>query len=195
MIVFHCKCKRPAVISLKVENSKESTKDSFSKYCKVDRVQRHKADSHKLQGTGEFLRLSLPGLLHGSGDKGCSGSLSSARSADRRRLSVPWMFFPFEEKAAAEESEQCWQVAAPQAAGLHAHSSRTHHFLRAQRHSSKSQRHRPEEVPAHLRKRAWKMGWCWLYCCRVRLRNDSASFLYTLHIHYSSWWLVLQLVP
>lgn len=64
----------------------------------------------------------------------------------------------------------------------------THHFLRAQRHSSKSQGHRPEEGPAHLRKRAWKMGWCWLYCSRVRLRNDSASFLYTLHIHYSSWW-------
>lgn len=74
------------------------------------------------------------------------------------------------------------------AAGLHAHSSRTHHFLRAQRHSSKSQGHRPEEGPAHLRERAWKMGWCWLYCSRVRLRNDSASFLYTLHIHYSSWW-------
>lgn len=73
------------------------------------------------------------------------------------------------------------------AAGLHAHSSRTRHFLRAQRHSSKSQGHRPEEGPAPLRKRAWKMGWCWLYGSSVRLRNDSASFLYTLHIHYSSW--------
>lgn len=114
VIVFHCKCKRPAVISLKVENRKERTKDSVSKYCKVDRVQRHKIDSHKLQGTGEFLRLSLPGLLHRSGDKGCSASLSSARSANRRRSPVPWMFFLFEEKAATEESERCRQVAPPQ---------------------------------------------------------------------------------
>lgn len=106
--------KRPAVISLKVGNRKERTKDSVSKYCKVDRVQRHKADSRKLQGTGECLRLSLPGLLHGSGGKGCSGSLCSARSANRRRLPVPWMFFLFEEKAATEESERCRQVAPPQ---------------------------------------------------------------------------------
>ncbi|EPQ11927.1 hypothetical protein D623_10019201 [Myotis brandtii] len=98
----------------KMENRKERTKDSVGKYCKVDTVQRHKADSRKLQGTGgEFLRLSLPGLLHRSGDKGCSGSLSSARSANRRRFPVPWMFFLFEEKAATEESGQCWQVAPP----------------------------------------------------------------------------------
>lgn len=38
----------------------------------------------------------------------------SARSANRRRLPVPWMFFLFEEKAATEESERCWQVAPPQ---------------------------------------------------------------------------------
>lgn len=74
MIVFHCKCKRPAVNSLKVENRKESTKDSVSKYCKVDRVQRHKADSRKLQGTGEFLRLSLPGLLRRSVTKAALGA-------------------------------------------------------------------------------------------------------------------------
>lgn len=80
----------------------------------MDRVQRHKADSRKLQGTGESLRLSLPGLLHRSGGKGCSGTLRSARSANRRRLPVPWMFFLFEEKAATEESERCQQVAPPQ---------------------------------------------------------------------------------
>lgn len=107
VIVFHCKCKRPAVISLKVENRKERAKDSVGEYCKVDTVQRHKADSRKLQGTGELLHLSLPGLLHRSGDKGCSGSLSSARSANRRRFPVPWMFLLFEEKAATEKSEQC----------------------------------------------------------------------------------------
>lgn len=41
VIVFHCKRKRPAVISLKVENRKERTEDSVSKYCKVDGTEAH----------------------------------------------------------------------------------------------------------------------------------------------------------
>lgn len=41
VIAFHCKRKRPAVISLKVENRKERTEDSVSKYCKVDGTEAH----------------------------------------------------------------------------------------------------------------------------------------------------------
>lgn len=74
------------------------------------------ADPRKLQGTEEFLRLSFPGLLHRRGDKGCSGSLSSPRSANKRRFPVPWIFFLFEEKAATEE---WWAVLA--GGPLHSH--------------------------------------------------------------------------
>lgn len=55
-----------------------------------------------------------------------------------------------------------------------------------QRQGSKFQGHRPQEGPVHLQKRPWKMGWFWLHCSRVCLRNESASFLSTRHIHYSS---------
>lgn len=124
--------------------------------------------------------------------KAALGTSGLPMTANMRRFPVPWMFFLFEEKAATEE---WWPVFA--GSPLHSHwpaSLECMRFLhalpaQAQRHSSMSQGHRPEEGPAHSQKRAWKMGWSWLYCSRVCLRNDSASFLSTLHLPYSlRWW-------
>lgn len=67
---------------------KEELKTAVSKYCKVNTVQRHIADPRKLHGTEEFLRLSLLGLLHRSGDKAVLGVSGSPMSANKRRLPV-----------------------------------------------------------------------------------------------------------
>lgn len=65
VIVFHCKRKRPAVISLKMETRKEPTKRRLSvKYCKVDIVQRHIADPHKLHGTEERSTPVIVGVCY-----------------------------------------------------------------------------------------------------------------------------------
>lgn len=114
--------------------------------------------------------------------KAALGTSGLPMTANMRRFPVPWMFFLFEEKAAREE---WWPVFA--GSPLHSHwpaSLECMRFLhalpaQAQRHSSMSQGHRPEEGPAHSQKRAWKMGWSWLYCSRVCLRNDCLLPLHT----------------
>lgn len=187
VIVFHCKRKRPAVISFKMENRKERrTKDGFSKYCKVDTVQRHMADPRKLHGTEGFLCLSLLGRLRRRSDKGCSGSLGARQRLQTRGGPCP-LDVLFGERAATKE---WWPLFAGGPFRSHrpdAWKARTRRATlpaRAQRLGSKSQGHRP----AHSRKRSWNMGWSWHYCSRVRLRKDSVSLPSALHIRYSSWW-------
>lgn len=170
-----------------MENRKERrTKDGFSKYCKVDTVQRHMADPRELHGTEGFLCLSLLGRLRRRSDKGCSGSLGARQCLQTRGGPCP-LDVLFEERAATKE---WWPLFAGGPFRSHrpdAWKARTRRATlpaRAQRLGSKSQGHRP----AHSRKRSWNMGWSWHYCSRVRLRKDSVSLPSALHIRYSSWW-------
>lgn len=187
VIVFHCKRKRPAVISFKMENRKERrTKDGFSKYCKVDTVQRHMADPRELRGTEGFLCLSLLGRLRRRSDKGCSGSLGARQCLQTRGGPCP-LDVLFEERAATKEWWPLFTGGPFRSRRPDAWKARTRRATlpaRAQRLGSKSQGHRP----AHSRKRSWNMGWSWHYCSRVRLRKDSVSLPSALHIRYSSWW-------
>lgn len=118
------------------------------------------ADPCKWQGTGEFLRLSLLGLLHRSSDKGCSREPQAHRCPQTRGGSLsPGCSSYLKRKLPQRSGERCRRRPL-RSTGPRAQSACTLGALPAgaQRCGSTSQGRRPEEGPAHFQNRAGKGG-------------------------------------
>lgn len=113
----------------------------------------------------------------------------SPTSANKRRAPVLWMSFLFEEKAATKE---WWPVFT--GGPLHNQWTDAQVTHTTGHHASCPCSEAPSLKDTDLRKglpsggKDRGKGWSWLYCSRGFLRNDSASFLSTLHGHHSSRW-------
>lgn len=120
------------LLVLKWKTGKKELKTAVSKYCKVDIVQRHMADPRKLQGTEEFLCLSLLGLLHRSGDKGCSGSLGLANVCKQEEVPCPLDVLPIWRESCHRgvvTSVRRWPPPQPLAGTLRVQAHTGPHFL------------------------------------------------------------------
>lgn len=156
---------------------------AVSKYCRVDVVQRHMADPHKLCGTKEFLCLSLSCMLCRSGDEGSLWASGLASVWNERRFPDLWMFFLFREKAAPKEQ---WPPGGP----FHSHWLACLECMHTPGHTSGSSSEAQLKVSSTqtwggactLLAKIVAMGWSWLYSSRVRPSLEPASFLSRLHI-------------
>lgn len=104
MIVFHCKRKRPAVISRKRETRKERENERRVRWIlQSGHSTRHTADPRRLHGTEEFLRLPCQVCYAGVVTKAALGASGLANVCKQEEGPVLGMVFLFEEKAATEE--------------------------------------------------------------------------------------------
>lgn len=90
------------------------------------------ADPRKLQGTEEFLCLSLLGLLHRSGDKGCSGSLGLANVCKQEEVPCPLDVLPIWRESCHRgvvTSVRRWPPPQPLAGTLRVQTHTGPHFL------------------------------------------------------------------
>lgn len=158
------------------------------------------ADPCKLNGTEEFLPLSS---LMFATQKRWQRLLWEPRgpptSANRRLLpSVRSSYL--KRKLPQGSGDRGWQVVPSTATGQHAQNAHTQQAtlpVQAQRRGLQvSRTQTPRRGLPTRRKDCGKWVNSRLHGSRVRLRNESASFLSTLHIHYSVWWQgTLRLLP
>lgn len=158
------------------------------------------ADPCKLNGTEEFLPLSS---LMFATQKRWQRLLWEPRgpptSANRRLLpSVRSSYL--KRKLPQGSGDRGWQVVPSTATGQHAQNAHTQQAtlpVQAQRRGLQvSRTQTPRRGLPTRRKDRGKWVNSRLHGSRVRLRNESASFLSTLHIHYSVWWQgTLRLLP
>lgn len=104
VIVFHCKRKRPAVISRKRETRKERENERRVRWIlQSGHSTRHTADPRRLHGTEEFLRLPCQVCYAGVVTKAALGASGLTNVCKQEEGPVLGMVFLFEEKAATEE--------------------------------------------------------------------------------------------